>query len=482
MIRSLPPLKVATQDSIAIDELREAAKEYTPSQFQQKIIDCPVDLVLPGGRGGGKSFGVVLRIANNIAQYGRDYRGLYIRQTYDGVEDFEGICQDIFLIFPGAKYNIQKRVWKFPNGARLKIGQLELEKHYKKYQGQSYTELIIDEAGQYSSPHYLDLLVSNLRGRSGMRLCRVIVANPGGAGHQWIYERYIANRPDGEIYYEPQTKRKVMTFNSTYRDNPNIDRQQYAELLETSTANDAELAKAFIDGDWNIARGAYFATVLDRDRSTIPNWASVPQGWTPLIGMDYGTAAPCAIYLAAISPGSTVDDRYYPKDSIALLDELYLCQPNDPSKGLNLTIDRAADQIKYFCSQWRHNPLSKNNIADDAIFASDGRDSIASLFLQEGVRFSPAKKGHRVSGWEHLRTMMRRAGDREFPGFYVSPRCSYFWKLVPLVPRDDRCPSDVDSKANDHIADAARYISLSVRRDEPQEIGSPGFGGISIGR
>lgn len=473
----MPALTLASIETIKVDTSRVAAAAIEPQPFQQKIIDCPVDLVLPGGRGGGKSFGVAIRILRSIEKYGVDYQGLYIRKTYKGIQDFEKICRKVLPKNKGASYNKTDKLWTFTNGATLELSQLEHDKDYDKFQGRSFTEIIIDEAGQYDSASILDLMLSNLRGKVGLPLVRIIIANPGGIGHQWIFNRYIQNRADGEIYYEPKSERKVMTLNSTYRDNAAIDREEYAQSLRSATANDEELRKAYIDGDWNIARGAYFATVLDRTRSTIPNWGSIPQGWKPFIGIDYGTAAPCAVYLAAISPGSTVNGRYYPRDSIALLDELYLAQASNNTKGLNLTIDVCADRIKTFCAHWNFNPVSADNIADDACFASDGRDSIAALFLQAGVRFSPAKKGDRVSGWEHLRTMMLRAGDFEQPGLYVSPRCTQFWAIVPTVPRSERHPADVDTNANDHIADAVRYICLVTRRDKPREVYASSFAG-----
>jgi hypothetical protein len=445
--------------------------------LQKRIIDTEDDLALMGGRGGGKSYGVAFRIAARANKYKKRYRGLYIRKSYDGIEDFEEVCRDVFAIHCPGEYNSTKKLWRFKSGGILKFSQLEHDRDYRKFQGKTFIDLYIDEAGQFSSPVLLDRLLSNLRGHEGVPLRRTILANPGDVGHGWIYKRYINQRISGESYLEEESKRTVVTILSTYLDNTTLDREQYLSLLLSSTITDMELQKAYVKGDWNIARGAYFATVLDRDRSITPNWNAIPQGWRPFIGMDYGTAAPCAVYLAAISPGSTVNDTFYSRDSIALLDELYLAQSNNPIKGLNLTIDVAADRIKSFCGLWGFNPMSIDNIADDACFANDGRDSIAALFLQAGVRFSPAKKGDRISGWEHLRTMMFRAGNFEHPGLYVSPRCTQFWAMMPTVPRDESHPADVDTNANDHIADAVRYICLVTRREKPQEIYAPAFGG-----
>jgi hypothetical protein len=445
-----------------------------PTDFQQKILDCEVDLVLPGGRGGGKSVGVALKVAQMVDRCGENYQGLYIRKTYKGITDFEKICRKVFRSTnPKASYNKTEKLWTFPNGATIELGQLEHESDYEKYQGRSFTQIIIDEATQYTSPALLDLLLSNIRGPIGTPTSRIIVANPGNTGHGWALSRYVKDRINGEQYYEPETERQVITINSTYRDNPKIDGDKYVALLRSATANDEELRKAYVDGDWNIARGAFFSTVLDKTRSSIPAWRSIPVGWTPFIGMDYGTAAPCPIYLAAVSPGSTVDGKYYPVDSIVLIDELYLA---NKATGLSLTIDQAAERIKTFCRSWNFDPMSLDNIADDACFSTDGRESIANLFLESGVRFAPARKGDRISGWEHLRTMLRCAGDADHSGLYVSELCQNFWLTMPFVPRSTKNLSDVDTQSDDHIADAVRYICLVTRREKAQEFYLSSYG------
>lgn len=453
-----------------------------PTEFQQKIINCSTDLILPGGRGGGKSMGIAQKIAAKATLYGEKYRGLYVRKTYKGITDFEGICRKVFRSkCPGAKYHKTEKTWTFKNGALLYLDQLEHEKDYDKFQGRSFTDLIIDECGQYASPRLLDLLLSNLRGEAGLDLTRTLIANPGGVGHGWILKRYINGRTigtgdvDAEPYIDDDTERECVTLTSTYLDNPTIDQAKYLQSLKSSTANDEELQRAYIDGDWNIARGAFFASVLEKSRTVVRLWRSLPPNWLHFLGMDYGTAAPCAIYLTAISPGAEWQGLYYPRGSVVLVDELYLSHPKDLSKGLHLTIPEQSERIKVFCQRWKISPLNGQNIADDACFSNDGRQSIADEFLKSGVRWKRAGKGDRLPGWEHLRTLMRQAGDRELPGLYVSESCKAWWELMPLVPRSEKNPWDVDTNANDHAADATRYICL-VTLPSSKEQGTTAWG------
>lgn len=454
-----PPLSLAVRSLIAARQKAESSVR-PPSPFQQQIIACSLDLVLVGGRGGGKSYGVALRLADRINKYKRLYRALYIRQTYDSIEDFEEVCHTVFPLYCPGKYNTQKKTWRFDNGAFLKFSQLEKERDYRKLQGKSFAELIIDEACQFGEPKLLDLLLSNIRGPKGLPLSRIILANPGDVGHWWLFDRYIKDRQHGIPYLEPESDRQVVTLHSTYLDNPHQDNETYLGNLRSSTATDSELRKAFIDGDWNIARGAYFGTVLSKARSKVPKFKKLPD-WRHFLTMDYGTAKPCAIYLMAISPGAMHEKIYYPAGSILAIDELYIADKPGGSQGLNLTVPQQSDRIKDFCDKWKVSPRNGHNVADDHCFAEDGRKSIGELFYDEGIVFREAGKARRVPGWEHMRTLLLHAGT-EKPGLYISEACESFWKIMPSVPRDPKNPSDLDSSSNDHIADAIRYGCLAT--------------------
>jgi hypothetical protein len=81
------------------------------------------------------------------------------------------------------------------------------------------------------------------------------------------------------------------------------------------------------------------------------------------------------------------------------------------------------------------------------------------------VRFQPAKKADRVSGWQLLRRLLADAGKPDAPGLYVSRACAYFCATVPYLARDQKRVEDVDSSGSDHAADAARYACLRLRRE-----------------
>ena len=218
------------------------------SDFQIKVCAIPetYDVFLGGGRGGAKSFTMAILALRHCEQYKEKARVLYVRQTYKGLADFEAVTRDVFSVYKGASYNQTEHVWRLPNGGYVELGQLESARDYTKYQGRSFTLLLIDEAGQYATPELLDRLRSNLRGAKGMPIRIVMAANPGGVGHHWIAKRYVFKNEPWKPFDENSSGRQWVYAPSRFTDNPFIDQQEYRQQLEASCPTDPELLRAWI--------------------------------------------------------------------------------------------------------------------------------------------------------------------------------------------------------------------------------------------
>ena len=85
---------------------------------------------------------------------------------------------------------------------------------------------------------------------------------------------------------------------------------------------------------------------------------------------------------------------------------------------------------------------------------------------EQGISWTQADKrpGSRKLGWERIRTMMQNAGSEE-PGLYIFNSCRQFIRTVPTLTRDTRDPDDVDSNAEDHIADETRYRLMATKKE-----------------
>jgi hypothetical protein len=192
-------------------------------------------------------------------------------------------------------------------------------------------------------------------------------------------------------------------------------------------------------------------------------------GWRLYLAHDYGSTAPSVTYVVAKSPGAEGPDRkFYPRDSLVLIDELATVRGEQLNTGMGWTVPVLAEEIKSMCARWEMRP---EGVADDAIFARGGHaaGSIADEFRGQGVIFHPAKKADRLTGWTRMKRLLGDAGKPDVPGLYVSRSCSYFWATVPSLARDQNRVEDVDSSGPDHAADAARYGCLRNIRTVTQQ-------------
>lgn len=433
------------------------------SDFQQRVLLTPeeYDLFLGGGRGGGKSFTLVLLALRHIEQHRHQARILYLRRTYKGLADFELLTRDVFGTVYGsaARYNAAEHVWRFPNGAYLELGQLEGAADYGKYQGRSFTLLLVDEGGQWPMPDDLDRMRSNLRGSKDIPIRVVMAANPGGPGHHWLARRYVFRADPWKPFDEAKSKRTWLYCPSTFLQNDFLDRAQYRDQLESACPDDPELLRAWLDGDWAVNRGAFFAAVLDESRNAVAPWEKMPPPqtrWKSWIAHDFGSSAPSVTYLIAQSPGATHEGKFYPRDSLVLVDELAAVRRDNLNQGLGWTASTTAEAIREFCNRWK---VKAVGVADDACFAKAGHGSgsIADEFARGEVYFLPAKKADRITGWTTMRRLLADAGKPDVPGLYISKSCEYFWATVPYLARDQKRIEDVDSSGPDHAADACRY-------------------------
>ena len=438
------------------------------NEFQNRLLRLPeeFDIFMGGGRGGGKSYGLAYLALRHAEQYGERARILYLRKTYKGLADFELVTRELFGMVYGttARYNAAEHVWRLPGGAYLELGQLETPADYTKYQGRSFTLLLVDEAGQYSDPGLLDMMRSNLRGSKNIPIRMVIAANPGGPGHAWIAKRYVFQAGPWNVFNESKSKRQWVYAPSTFAGNGMIDIGSYRDQLESSCPDDPELLKAWVDGDWSVVRGAYFASVLDESRNAIAPWEALPdeyEGWETYLAHDFGSAAPSVTYLFARSPGSEHQGVFYPRGSLVIVDELATNRKDNLNAGLGYTAVVLAEMIKRdICGRWK---VPAHGVADDAIFARMGSSngSIADEFRRAGVDFQPAQKNDRISGWQKMKRLLADAGKPDRPGLSVSRACTYFFNTVPYLARDEKRAEDLDSSGPDHGADAVRYGVLA---------------------
>jgi hypothetical protein len=448
-----------------------SAEMIEPKPMRCLMVDSPNHMYL-AGEGmipTHNSTCLHMLLLRHVEEYKDLAYALFIRESYEAIKQFEEDLELIILQTYGTrvKHNKTEHTFYFPNGGKIQLGQLADQKDYVKYQGKSYTLLIVDEYGQIANPRFVSLLMSNVRGPKGMPLRTVWAANPGGVQHGFLHSRFIAKSTawapftldDGEDW---------VVCPSTWRDNPNIDHAAYLRKLRAACGNDDELFKAWDTGDWNIARGAYFAGSLDERIHKLTNYRLPSQllssQWQPFLAGDWGSGAPGVFYICAESPGVPG----FPKGSLILCDEIASYDPSDESfnTGLNWPPSKWADALHERCKRWNCPP---EGVCDESYGIEE---SLLQKFGELGLWLIKPKK-ERVAGWQLVRNMMNATKERTGkPGFWASERCVYFWRTVPFLPRDPAYPEDLLTTGPDHGADAC--FSKCTR------VTTPGGGFIEI--
>lgn len=439
-----------------------APDTLTLSAFQARVLSVPeeFDLGLLGGRGGGKSFTLMLLALRHCATYKAAARVLYVRLTHRATLDWQSMALEwLSRVFGTAlRYNSTESIFKLPGGGVIECNQVESEQDLSKFLGRSVTLLLIDEAGEYSSPARLDRLRGNLRAPAGIPVRTVIAANPGGPGNIWLSRRLAFHDP-WEPFVEETSGRTFVLCPSTLENNEAIDRDGYRRQLIAATATDSELQRAWLTGSFAVNRGAFFADCLDEQRCAVETWPAVPthrgEPWETFLCYDHGSAAPAICGFVARSPGAEAFGKYYARDSLIAFDELAIADPNDISQGLHWPVGKIAEVILELCARWDMEPFGG---ADPAIFANSGHSggSIGHDFARLGVYFQPSSN-NRLAGWSRMRQMFADCGATDRPGLYVARHCAQFWQTAPTIGRDPRRIEDLDSRLNDHCLDALRY-------------------------
>ena len=98
---------------------------------------------------------------------GKNAVGLMVRR--ERVQLLETIERSRQIYGPvGARYSDQDKMWRWPNGARLRFAYLERDADADAYQGHSYTRVYVEELGTFPSASPVLRLMATLRSGEGV--------------------------------------------------------------------------------------------------------------------------------------------------------------------------------------------------------------------------------------------------------------------------------------------------------------------------
>ena len=456
---------------------------------QKALIDCPVYEIFYGGaRGGGKTDGVLGKMALKALRYGSAFNAVHFRREMPQSDDVIERSKEIYEPI-GARYQEQQRQWRFPGGGRLRYRPLENIKDSEKYQGQNLSDAVVEEAGNYPDPAPIQRLHACLRSTKGVPVQLLLTGNPGGPGQHWIKVRYIDPAPMGmQILRETIKFRGMSTVRSRVfipakvLDNKMLsDPMGYVASLHMVGSD--QLVRAWLDGDWTAIVGAYF-DCWDTEQHVIRPFPLQPH-WLRFRAFDWGSAKPFSVgWWAALSEDYPHSDGFViPKGAMVRYREWYGAQKDQngqtvPNTGLKMTAEEIAKGIK---EREAGDPKATDggekvnySVADPSVFTKDGGPSHAERMGNEGIYFRAADnsrvgdKGH-LGGWDMMR--QRLVGEDGVPMLYTFDTCLDSIRTIPALQHDQNRPEDVDTDGEDHAGDEWRYACMSrpwLRKALPQ--------------
>lgn len=430
---------------------------------QSALISCPVFEVFFGGaRGGGKTDGVLGDFLEHADTYHENAIGLMIRrQRTELVETIERSKQIYTPL--GWKFHEQEKMWRAPDGARLRFAYLENDADAEAYQGHSYTRLYVEEIGNFPSDKPIMKLMATLRSGAGVPTGFRATGNPGGPGHQWVRARYIDPAPFGySVIKDEVSGLERVYIPSRVGDNRYLG-DDYVSKLKASGSK--ELVRAWLDGDWTIIEGAFF-DCWDTKRHVVTPF-EVPRDWLRFRSGDWGSAKPFSFGWWAVvgDKFKTPQGVWLPRGCMVRYREWYGMTPGKPNVGLKMTAEQVGAGL---WTKEANDPKLTYGVLDPAAFSEDGGPSINERITKGSggkIYFRPADNKRvpgrgAMGGWDQMRARLVGDGDG-LPMIAVFSTCVDSIRTIPALQHDPNKPEDLDSDMEDHAADEWRYGCMS---------------------
>ena len=481
------------------------------------LASSPIfEVLYEGTRGGGKTDCLLMSFGLHVGKgYGSAWKGILFRQTYKQLTDVITKTKKWFpQIWPQAKFNNSEHTWSWPTGESLLLRQFRVSDDYWNYHGHEYPWIGWEELCNWPNEEGYKRMMSCCRSsQKGMPRMVRATTNPYGSGHNWVKHRFkpqvtnmVVRRDlvDDDGLKEPAR----LSIHSHIDENKALLEAdpEYKQKIAASARNQAE-KKAWLEGSWDIVSGGMFDDVWEERFNVVESFV-LPESWKIVRSFDWGASKPFSVGWWAISDGS---DITYPdgkvkssvRGDIFRVAEWY-GSTGKPNEGLDLLAVEIAEGIveRELKWGWRERGSSwcrvRPGVADSQIFAAENGNCIATDmkvkirlsdgFRYPGIKWNPADKrpGSRATGWSQMRQKMKNAHlntklvnnelrvyPRENAGLFVFKNCDKFRELVPVLPRDEKNMDDIDTDAEDHIADESRYLVRWVQ--------TPASSGATIG-
>lgn len=449
---------------------------------------------MEGTRGPGKTDAQLMFFRKHVGVgYGRFWRGVIFDREYKNLDDLVSKSQRWFPEFAdGARFHSAKAdyKWVWPTGEELLFRRIKKKTDYFDYHGQEFPFIGWNELTKFPTNELYEDMKSCNRSSyippPGSKLPEIPLTifsttNPYGSGHNWVKTEWIDPAPPGVVqrrtinvfdprlgYRRDLIKSKVRIFCS-YKENKYLSAEYIADL---ESITDENKRRAWLHGDWDIVAGGALDDLWGPN-CLVPRFR-IPKGWRIDRSMDWGSTHPFSVGWWAEATGEEITlpggRRWAPvAGSLFRIYELYGAEKYGTNKGIKMSPTDLAKEIKRLehklkMDYWIQDPVFAGP-ADNQIrnVNSVETETIEYLMLKQGVSWTASDKsqGSRKIGLELVRQRLANTKTGEGPGLYFMSNCKAALTTLPVLPRDDDNPDDVDTDAEDHVFDEVKYRVLA---------------------
>ena len=438
--------------------------DYQPTPKQMLFHTSDANEVLYGGAaGGGKSKACVMdALARCLRSPGT---AAYIfRRTFRELEDT--IIKEAKASYPAGlgKYVAARHEYLLNNGSRILFRHCERIADMYSYAGAEIQFLYFDELTTFEGEIY-DFLKTRLRAKRSLGVVPVVrsTSNPGGIGHGWVKKYFVDAGPFMEkvahkTFSRKLGKTKISTTQyipSLATENPYITQDYIFELERKPEA----LRRALLNGEWDSFEGQVFvewrdepAHYADRKWTHVIAPFAIPDWWPRFMSFDHGFSRPFSVGWWAIAPDGTAY-RY----------REWYGSNGTPNKGLEISPAAIAQGIIEREAEERANNIEIDRIADPAIFDRSRGDSVAQMMEPHGGKpgvYFRRGDNTRLAGKMQFHERLKFDAEGQ-PGMQVFSTCTDFIRTIPALPYSMTKAEDIDSNAEDHCYDEARYFCMA---------------------
>jgi hypothetical protein len=396
--------------------------------------------------------------------WGPSWRGILFRQNYPNLEEVITKSLKWFKrVFPKAVYKDGKHVWIWPTGERLYFRHAAREQDYYNYHGHEFPWIAWEELTNWANDKLYINMMSVCRSSSpGMPRRYRATTNPYGVGHHWVKARFIDPVPRGEPFTGEDGLLRVAIH---------LERSENYKLLENDPdyvkrlqAQDGPKREAWLYGNWDLVAGDMFCEAWD-PKVHIVRPFTIPRSWYIDRSFDWGSSKPYCVQWWAESDGTPIEYSDGTKRNTRAGD-LFMIAENygwngKPNEGVVKTAGEIAEIIRH---HERDYPFHVNpGPSDPSIFTVEDGNCVASNMETHGVSWTeaPTGPGSRVNGWDLMRERLKNVKKPDGERLFVFSTCRQFIRTFPALPRDEKNMDDVNTNAEDHAGDCARYRCLA---------------------